>query len=172
METSLRVEIPPSTLSPGLRARTKTAISCWRPLTGKPLQAAEDEGRPAVGAGRGLGRDRELVVRRGGRVHERALHGAAAGRGDVEADDERRRPAGDDPRVAWSVSTRSRAGGEIVATWSGLPPAGQPGPRDGAGAAARWITVVGTEVELPLPSELPAVTRRRSVAPTSAEVSR
>ena len=36
METSLRVEIPPSTLSPGLRARTKMAISCWWPLTGKP----------------------------------------------------------------------------------------------------------------------------------------
>src|SRR5580765_1687466 len=59
-------------------------------------QATEDESRPAVGAGRSLGRDGELVVRRCSRVHERALHGAATARGDVEADDESGRPARDD----------------------------------------------------------------------------
>jgi hypothetical protein len=53
-----------------------------------------------------------------------------------------------------------------------LPTAGQPGLRDGGGAAACWITAVGTEVEELPPSELAAVTRRRSVAPTSAEVNR
>ena len=69
------------------RGRTSRSAAAW-PLTGKPVSRWKRVG-PAVGAGRRLGRDRELVERRRRRVDERALHGAAAGRGDVEADDER-----------------------------------------------------------------------------------
>ena len=40
----------------------------------------------------------------------------------------------------------------------------------GGGAEVRCTTAVGTEVALVVPSEFPAVTEKRRVAPTSAEV--
>ena len=39
------------------------------------------------------------------------------------------------------------------------------------GAAAFWITAVGTDVAVVWPSEFFATTRKRNVFPTSAEVS-
>jgi hypothetical protein len=67
-------------------------------------------------------------------------------------------------------STRSRCGGAIPEIWSGCPllPAGQPAGR--GGAEVLCTTAVGTDVALVVPSELPAVTEKRKVAPTSAEV--
>src|SRR5262245_57317671 len=172
MARSLRVEIPLSTFSPGLRARTKAAISCWWLLTGKPRRRRNTR----------VAHPSDPVTASGG--IENWLNGVAVAYTSAPwtgppplAVTWKRTSSADVPRVTtrgsdWSLSTRSRAGGTILDTWSGLPPGGQPGPRDGGGAGARWITAVGTEVEELLPSELAAVTRRRSVAPTSAEVSR
>ena len=47
-------------------------------LTGKPLSRWKRERRPPVGAGRLLGRDRELVERRRRPVDQRTLDRAAA----------------------------------------------------------------------------------------------
>jgi hypothetical protein len=53
----------------------------------------------------------------------------------------------------------------MFATLSGFPPGGQPPPR------FLLITAVGFEVEVLLPAEFDAVTRKRTVLPTSADVS-
>ena len=67
-----------------------------------------------------------------------------------------------------TASSRSFTGGARLETRSGLPPDGQPFPRDDA--AARRTTAVGSEIAVALPSEFEATTRKRSVEPTSTEL--
>ena len=61
------------------------------------------------------------------------------------------------------MSTSNRAGEPMFATWSGFPPAGQPGPR------FLPITAVGLDCAVSLPAEFDAVTRKRTVLLTSPE---
>src|SRR6478736_4691140 len=72
-----------------------------------------------------------------------------------------------------NLSMTSFVGSAMFAICFGLP-AGQPFEAGGGvvgGAVAFWITAVGTELAWSLPSAFFAITRNRSVLPTSAEVS-
>src|SRR5205085_109328 len=72
-------------------------------------------------------------------------------------------------------STVSRAGAVTFPTETGPGPGGQPvaGLGGGGGGPAGFlITAVGTEVAVAEPAVFLAVTRTRTVLPTSAEVSR
>ena len=78
------LEIPARSGSPGFRARTNITSSCCFCVAGKPPSRCMSSDDPAVGPGLRLVRDRELVVRHGRHVDQRALHVRATG-GDVEA---------------------------------------------------------------------------------------
>ena len=150
-----------------LRARTKTANSCWTDDAGKRdalcgVRVAQPSS-PVVAPA-----DVELLERNGRRIDERTRDRAAPTRRDVKRSVrsfvERVTVVGD---AAWP-STRSRAGSDTPEMFVGPVPAGHP---VGAGAGGAVTTAEGADSACAEPSPFFAVTRTRTVFPRSAFLS-
>ena len=171
---------PPSTFSPDFRARRNIARMPCLLFTGKLLSRWKlSDAQPVESVG--WSSIVNWLNGVPGAVHQRTLHVAAAGRGrgDVHAELERLRARGQNPRVRLELIDdqlcRQRHVRDLlrIARWAPV--------RCGLGrvvvvvvvvvAVGFRITAVGTRGSAPLPVSVDCRDAKRSVLPTSADVS-
>ena len=160
--------MPPSRLSPDFRARTNIARICCFGDAGKPdctciVIVAQPSAPVGVSAGIENCWNGTAVAYTSALATERPLQ-AVTWKRTVRSVVDRVITDG----VACWPSMSNRAGGETVDTSTGPVPAGQPFTTGGTGAVFGLTTAVSFEVACEDPSAFFAVTRTRSVSPTSA----